>query len=601
MTEKKRSVSTSAKLTLASLLMAALALLAGGAGLWQLLAVGRTYTEARQEEQRRALSLELLAASHELVASLDALVLTRDLEVASTDLATALGAVKFYFESLQSSAEQTGASTVVGDIETSYNDLRAVVREVDLLARQSRWTEAAAVLQETARPATEQLDALIRQLAREADQNVAAADLRVQEATPRAIVLVAAVVAFTVIVALVWQQFVFRALGRSIASLRQGVGRIGGGDLAYRVAVRTNDEVGDLAREFNRMAERLTELVGDMEGRLAAEQAAVAQYVGHMDMVARGILSARLSLQYEWGEDDPLLVLGKSLNEMTAGLQRTVSQTRDAAGGLSAAAAQILAATTQQAAGASEQSAAITQATTTIEQVRAIAEQTADSARGVAELAQHTAAVSRTGERAVGDTINGMAEIRQQVESIAQNVVALSGQTHAVAEIIAATHEIATQSKMLALNAAVEAARAGEAGRGFAVVAGEVRTLAERSRAATARVQEILAEIQRGVAAAVQATEEGVRGTQVGVKLAGEAGLAIQHLADSVANSAAAAAQIAAAAGQQMTGVEQIGLAMQNINQVTVQTVASAHQTERIAGDLNALAGQLRQLVEQYG
>ncbi len=274
-------------------------------------------------------------------------------------------------------------------------------------------------------------------------------------------------------------------------------------------------------------------------------------------------------------------------------IRQTVQQLGSASG-------EILAATTQQATGAAQQSAAIAQTSTAIDEVRAIADQTAQRAQSVAALAQRTAEVSRSGQQAVAATLTGMVEIREKVESIATNILSLSERAQAIERIIAAVDAIAAQSNMLALNAAVEAARAGQAGRGFAVVAGEVRTLADQSRAATVQVREILREIQKGVNTAVMATEEGMKGSDAGAALTNKASAAIGELSASVQESTQAAMQIAAAAGQQLGGMEQIAAAIQSIHQATGQALTGAQQSERAAEALNSLAGQLRQLIEQY-
>jgi methyl-accepting chemotaxis protein len=283
-----------------------------------------------------------------------------------------------------------------------------------------------------------------------------------------------------------------------------------------------------------------------------------------------------------------------------ARLQQVLQQTQETASRLAAAATEILAATTQQSAGASEQSAAISQASTTIDEVRTIAEQTADRAQAVADLAQRTAQVSQSGQRAVADTIAGMEEVKGKADTIAGSILDLSEQAQSIGQIIATVSEIADQSNMLALNAAVEAARAGEAGRGFAIVAQEVRSLAEQSRVATEQVAEILTQIQGGINTAVMMAEEGMKGADVGRRLSGRAGQTIDELADSVTQSTQSAAQIAAAAGQQLTGMEQIAQAMGNIRQVTAQSVAGARQVEQTAHELSQLASQLRELVEEY-
>jgi methyl-accepting chemotaxis protein len=329
-------------------------------------------------------------------------------------------------------------------------------------------------------------------------------------------------------------------------------------------------------------------------------QAVVEKYVGYMKRVARGELADRLPLEEDAPADDPLLLLGRSLNDTVSSLQRMAIEIRDTSINLVSTGAEILTATAQQVQGANEQSAAIRQASATIDEVRLIAEQTAERASGVASLAQRTAEVSEAGQEAVAETVLGVSQLRRKVESIATNTLSLSEQAQTIGQIVATVNDIAAQSNMLALNAAVEASRAGEAGRGFAVVASEVRSLAEQSRAATVQVREILMEIQRGVNASVMATEEGMKGADASVRVAERAGEAIRRQAETVTESTQAALQIATAAGQQLTGMEQIALAMQSIDQATVQNVAGAQQAERAAADLNDVARTLRVLVEKY-
>ncbi|MBN1485079.1 MAG: methyl-accepting chemotaxis protein, partial [Chloroflexia bacterium] len=154
--------------------------------------------------------------------------------------------------------------------------------------------------------------------------------------------------------------------------------------------------------------EQLQAIRSALEERNRQLSSTVQQYVDYMSEVARGNLSQRLSLVEALPEEDPLLLLGQSLNETAASLQRMIQQMRSAANNLSSAAAEILAASTQQAAGASQQSTAIAQTSTTIDEVRTIAEQTATRARGVAELAQRTAQASTAGEGALSETVRGM-------------------------------------------------------------------------------------------------------------------------------------------------------------------------------------------------
>lgn len=328
-----------------------------------------------------------------------------------------------------------------------------------------------------------------------------------------------------------------------------------------------------------------------------AIETAVDEYNHFIERVASGDLAARLSIS---DSQDALSTLGHNLNGMVESLTRITNQIRDASANISIGAAEILAATSQQASSATENSAAIAQTSTTIDEVRAIAEQAFQKAQQVAEQSQYTRQVSQVGQEAVSKTISSMDQIKELVDGIAENILLLSEQTQQIGEITATVNDIASQSNLLALNASVEAARAGEHGKGFGVVAVEVRNLAEQSKHATAQVKAILHDIQRATNMAVMATEEGNKGVDAGVQLTGQTGAAIQQLATSIASSANAAQQIVASAQQQMTGMEQLALAMHNINQATIQNMASTRQVEISAQELTALAQQMEAIVDHY-
>jgi methyl-accepting chemotaxis protein len=330
-------------------------------------------------------------------------------------------------------------------------------------------------------------------------------------------------------------------------------------------------------------------------------QTVAQEYVEYMTQVGQGDLAVRLTLSENGqGAEDPLIALGHNLNQMVTSLHGMSLRIREAASGLSTAAAEILASTTQQASGASEQSAAISQTTTTVEEVKAIAEQSVEWARQVMDMSERTVEVSYSGKDAVAETIVGMGQIRERVEGIAENIVALLAQAQRIGEIIATVDEIAAQSNVLALNASVEAARAGEYGKGFAVVAVEVRNLARQSQQATEQVRGILSEVQKGIGAAVTATEEGTKVVEEGVRLVEQAQEVIARLGKVIEESTQVARQMAAGGRQQVSGVEQIAMSMQNINQATVQNLASTRQAEKAASDLNDLARSLTETVEQY-
>jgi methyl-accepting chemotaxis protein len=193
-----------------------------------------------------------------------------------------------------------------------------------------------------------------------------------------------------------------------------------------------------------------------------------------------------------------------------------------------------------------------------------------------------------------------MHHIQNQMESIANTIVRLSEQSQQIGEIIASVNDVADQSNLLAVNAAIEAAKAGEQGKGFAVVAQEIKSLALQSKQATIQVRNILSDVQKATSAAVMATEQGSKAVENGVKQSTQAGESIRLLSQNVNESVQAATQIVASSQQQAVGMDQIGLAMNNVNQASAQNAASMLQAERAAKDMHELGQKLKQMVEQY-
>jgi methyl-accepting chemotaxis protein len=268
-----------------------------------------------------------------------------------------------------------------------------------------------------------------------------------------------------------------------------------------------------------------------------------------------------------------------------------------AVGNLASAAAEILAATTQLASGSQEQAAAVAETVSTVDEVTQTSDQAAQRSKAVSEAAQRSVESGKAGRRAVDEAVTVMGKVKEQSESIAEGILGLAEQAQSIGDIIATVNEIAEQTNLLALNAAIEASRAGEHGRGFAVVAGEVKSLADQSKKATAQIRQILGDIQKATNGAVMRTEEGTRNVNEAILVVGRAGDTIRALAETITEAAQLAAQISASVGQQATGMAQIHQAMKNINQVANQNLVSTRQTERAAQDLDLLSAKLRLLV----
>lgn len=279
--------------------------------------------------------------------------------------------------------------------------------------------------------------------------------------------------------------------------------------------------------------------------------------------------------------------------------ERIFEGIRDAVKSLATSSTEILAATTQQATSAQEQAASVTETATTVEELTLTAEESSGRAREVAESADRAEQVGQSGRKSVDATVVAMKQVRQQVESIAENIMSLSDRAQAIGSIIEAVKDIADQTNLLALNAAIEASRAGEHGRGFAVVASEVKALADQSRKATEKVSHILGEIQQATNASVMATEQGTKSVSEAEVVIQEADQTIGTLSRTIGDASISARQILASANQQATAMRQIRDAMSHIDLATKQTLSATRQSEQSARDLNQLGDRLRNLIDR--
>jgi methyl-accepting chemotaxis protein len=409
--------------------------------------------------------------------------------------------------------------------------------------------------------------------------------------------------------------FLARRIGGSVRQVARASESLARGELSSQITVRSNDEIGQMAGAFQQMTTYQRAMSAAAEaiarGDLSAEVTpqserdvlgnafqrmigALRRMAGVADAIARGDLSAEVTPQSERD------VLGVAFQHMVANLRALVTELQQGSQHLASASSEISAMTTQHASGAHEQSAAIAQTTATVAQVKASADHAVQMAGTVAETAKHASGIAVEGVAAVAHATAGMGDIRQRVQSIAENILALSEQSQQIGDIIATVNDLADQSNLLALNAAIEASRAGEQGKGFTVVATEIRTLAEGSKAATAQVRTILSDIQRATNAAVMATEQGTKGVDAGSRLIEDAGLTIDALAEAIRHAAQSATQIAASVTQHSVGMEQIAVAMTDINQATSQSLAATKNTEQAAHHLTGLADRLSTMVVHY-
>ncbi len=311
----------------------------------------------------------------------------------------------------------------------------------------------------------------------------------------------------------------------------------GEGDLTQRLEVKSNDEIGDMAKWFNTFVDKLHSVIGQV--KTSTEQVTTA--------------AQEISATSE---------------ELASGAEEQQSQTSEVAASMEEMAATIL--------------------------------QSSSNTNNASDSAKKAADVASNGGGIVQETITGMGRISDAVRSSAQRIEELGQQSEEIGKIIAVIDDIADQTNLLALNANIEAARAGDQGRGFAVVADEVRVLAERTTKATAEIAEMINGIQGSTNTAVTAMDDGIKEVETGVDMAGKAGSALEEIIAVVNDVDSVITQVAAAAEEQSAGAEEISANVEGISTVTKQSAGSAQQMASAAQQLSKEAESLDGLVSQF-
>ncbi|MBI5590095.1 MAG: chemotaxis protein [Deltaproteobacteria bacterium] len=254
---------------------------------------------------------------------------------------------------------------------------------------------------------------------------------------------------------------------------------------------------------------------------------------------------------------------------ITLPIIRIIAGLNEGADQVASAAGQVSSASQSLAEGSSEQAAGVEETSSSLEEMSSMTKQNAQNAAQANSLMTETRAVVSQANTSMSQLTTSMSDISKDSEE--------------TFKIIKTIDEIAFQTNLLALNAAVEAARAGEAGAGFAVVADEVRNLAMRAADAAKNTSILL--------------ERTVKKIKHGSELVTRTNDAFQQVAAGSAKVAELVGEIAAASGEQATGIEQVNLAVTEMDRVTQQNAATAEESASASEELNAQAEQMKSMV----
>ncbi|HUT74537.1 MAG TPA: methyl-accepting chemotaxis protein [Armatimonadota bacterium] len=310
------------------------------------------------------------------------------------------------------------------------------------------------------------------------------------------------------------------------------------------------------------------------------------QLVTAAQRVARG----DLTFEIDDSRRDEMGQLSGVFNNMVRSLRALIKHMQDGIVQIGAASSDIEGLAEQQTASSVDQAVSVEEVTSSLEELAASAAGIADRSESVVTTAEETVAAAIGGQHTVSAALEGMDRIRETVQNIAASSVRLGDRSQKIGDVLNIIQEIASETHLLAVNAAIESAAAGEHGRRFAVVAGEVRRLAERSRASAEEIASLVAEIQGAISASVMATEQGTKEVGVGVELARGVDSALQEIVALIEKTTRTAREISLATQQQRAASDQVVAVIRGIADNARDAAEGMRKASGLVNQLTSLA-----------
>lgn len=284
--------------------------------------------------------------------------------------------------------------------------------------------------------------------------------------------------------------------------------------------------------------------------------------------ISDGDLTQRIDADYQGTFEELKDYCNETSNKLTA----IIGQIREATDTISSASSEIAQGNSDLSSRTEQQAASLEETASSMEELTSTVRLNADNAKQANGLASQAANVATDGGELIQQVVSTMASINESAQKISDIIGVIDG--------------IAFQTNILALNAAVEAARAGEQGRGFAVVASEVRTLAQRSANAAKDIKSLIS--------------DSVNKIENGNELVSQSGDTMKEIVTAIKRVNDIMSEIAAASAEQSSGIDEIGKAVTQMDEMTQQNAALVEQAAAASESLQSQAQQLARQVATF-
>jgi methyl-accepting chemotaxis protein WspA len=387
-----------------------------------------------------------------------------------------------------------------------------------------------------------------------------------------------------------------RTLAAPLGNLTRAVSQIAAGAQSARAEVLSNDELGQVTREFNRMAQAIQD---SQAKELAATNELRAKVDALLDVVSKAA-SGDLTGNVTISGADAIGRLGDGLKTMFENLRRLLNNVQKAGIQVTTSATEIAASAKQQEATGIEQAQTSVEILSTTKEISANTSQllrTMEEATSVADYTTNATAQAQGNLKRMDLTMQHMVAA---TDSINAKLAALSEKASNINGVLVTITKVADQTNILSLNAAIEAEKAGDAGRGFSVVATEIRRLADQTSVSTWDIEQMLKEMQSAVSASVMGMDKFSEEIRRSVGEVRQVAEQLSSVMDQVQKLAPQFDLVLQGMQSQAVGASQISETMMQLNDATQQTVESLKATSEAVHQLQYAASDLQSSVATF-
>lgn len=237
---------------------------------------------------------------------------------------------------------------------------------------------------------------------------------------------------------------------------------------------------------------------------------------------------------------------------------------------------------------------------TSVQQMVATINEISESTSVAVEGVQQAAVNAGNGRKVVKSTVKNIDQLSSTLGSSQQSIGSLNNHVSKIGDAVNIIQEIAEQTNLLALNAAIEAARAGEQGRGFAVVADEVRALASRTHQSTEEITKVVTDIQSQMSKVVTDIDQCNEQGQATLKASDTLDQSLTQIIDDMTNIQANSERIASAIEEQGIVMNQVSESITELNSISEGNMQSAQQCLTEVDRVSAQATEMDHAVAEF-